>query len=532
MEIGKTVKLRPPLIADPYVKVFHTELITKRSDYHIRPVPLIHLRVANIAPYLIGVVSNQFVFAQGPPGSGKSTVAFYAAQRFAMKNQDVPIVWMSLTSGVLVTFYGGYLTSEFLPPDSDLSQLEFHKWSVYHGKPRKRLSDQKVHCLFIDGVNEANRAHLPLRRWARDLHIEGFGEANIKVIASEHHTLLCPNGYTKVVLKPWSFEDFVTVCTDSDVFSSVVVQLGGRRATEYTYDDASRRALLKYKYFFAGRSVRYMFEKNVSDVRAELQRAMTDIIDRESFFQMKVGENNMQVVNRLMMKVDGFDQIVSEFVVRCLHQSCRGTDIALLHRNKFAQRNAVMDGWVLASDFIYSAKNDLLGGRVFDVVFPSNGMPTRGAANTSYVRGAGRVISFDSNEPMHINNAVDIVAGNLFVPGVFYQGGYDVVQVLPASSAASPPPILRFVQVTRREDHEIKLHYMRCFLNVVNAALVAAGLPIIRNIEVVMAYPTNLIDITPNPLDASAEWTVVGAPCHDDPTVTYHTVVFDRLSTL
>lgn len=58
VEIGKTVKLRPPFIADPYVKVFHTELITKRSDYHIRPVPLIHLRVANIASYLIGIATN------------------------------------------------------------------------------------------------------------------------------------------------------------------------------------------------------------------------------------------------------------------------------------------------------------------------------------------------------------------------------------------------------------------------------------------------------------------------------------------
>lgn len=98
------MKFRPPFIGDPYVKVFHTELITKRSDCHIRSVPLIHLRVANIASYLIGIATIPFVLAQGPPDSGKSTVAFYAAQRFAMKNQDVPIVWMSLTTGVLVTF--------------------------------------------------------------------------------------------------------------------------------------------------------------------------------------------------------------------------------------------------------------------------------------------------------------------------------------------------------------------------------------------------------------------------------------------
>lgn len=528
LEIGKTVKLRPPQIHDPFVKVFHTELITKRSDHTIRPVPLINLRPANIASYLAEMTRNRLVFAQGPPGSGKSTVAFYAAQRAAMESQDLPIVWMSLTTGVLITFYRGYLTSQYLPPDSEISQLEFHKWTVSHGKPVKHARDQKVHCLYIDGVNKVNRVHLALHRWENDLRIPGFGQAYIKIITSEQVAVPTPHDYTKVLMMPWTFDDFVTLCTNEDFFNSVVVQLGGRRTNVYPYDDASRRALLQYKYFFAGRSARYMFEKRVSEVKDELQRAMGEIIDRESFFQMNVGENNMQAVNRLMIKVDGFSQIISEFVVRCFQQRFSRVEIAMLHRNQFVRRNAVMDGWALESDFIHSAKNDLFGGRLFDVIFPPDGVPTRGAANTSFARGTGRVISFYRNEPVQINAAADIVAGNFFVPDVYNQGGYDLVQVVPGLVAT--PLILRFVQVTRREDHGIKLHYMRVFLNAVNTALAISGLPIITNIEVVMAYPTDLIDRVPDPQNAPAGWTVVGAPRNDDPTVTYHTVVFDRLT--
>jgi hypothetical protein len=116
----------------------------------------------------------------------------------------------------------------------------------------------------------------------------------------------------------------------------------------------------------------------------------------------------------------------------------------------------------------------------------------------------------------------------------FTQGGYDAAQIRLVESFRA----IRFVQVTRQEDHGLKIHYMRRFLTAVNDILRSASFAEIVTIEIVLAYPRDKIVRVPNPAN-HATWrktgttstirarhgTTVGSPL----TIDYGVIVFDRL---
>ena len=133
--------------------------------------------------------------------------------------------------------------------------------------------------------------------------------------------------------------------------------------------------------------------------------------------------------------------------------------------------------------------------RVREVVFEHHVPPQVGPANTTY----GSIRCFDMHrnlpDPLPLDN---IAVDNWFIPEGALPGGFDGLQVRPARLLS--PFALRFVHIVRQpRTHALQIHYMRGCLDKCNEVLQAAGLPPITIIEIIIAYPVELVAHVPNP---------------------------------
>lgn len=313
------------------------------------------------------------------------------------------------------------------------------------------------------------------------------------------------------------------MCNCPEFFASVVGRLGGSptKAPEtYTNDEKAR--LLRYKFFYAGHSIRYMFEYTVEQVRQDIEEAFERVSNYSELISMNMGRSSSVAVNTLLSRAitpPHNTVLISEYVARSLANKVIGDEIRDLHRNRYVKMNPCMDGWALEADFIYSVQQNALVNRVHDVVFN----PTRvaGAINTTYV--SNRIIRFHRNAPENLTME-DIEINNWFIPEVFNQGGFDCVQV---RGHRDSPLALRFVQITRQQCHLLRIYYMRICLNAFNEVLLANHKPPITEIDIIVAYPTDLIARVPNP-QLEQEWTIIGHPRIPPPTINYGVIVFHR----
>jgi hypothetical protein len=526
-------QLKSPVEQDPYVTLYHTELISARYDFLIRQHPIIHVNNRSVADMYGRLFSgnSSHLTISGPPGSGKSTTSFYYVLKAADHFRDQPIIWISLDTNLIIYFFNGYLdVQQFAPEDLTTfspKNIQFRYKSSSKSPAAKSSAPQNACFVYIDGVRKHHICYFTHL-------VEWFALSYIRIITSDQSVDIGCNRLTPYRLLFWTMDDYRALCQSDIVFATVVVQLGGNANRTYTIDEKVR--LLNYKYFYGGYSLRYMFEMNVDDVTVDLSFAMGSISHKPAFCRFEVETAADRAVNKLLVTAGGAGggiRLVSEYVLRKFQREFDRTDIILLHANSNIRWHAVMDGWACEADILWSVRHNQLGSRFFDVNFLVDG-PAIGVMNETYVAG-GQVFDFCRNSVTKLVTLTDITVNDWFIPEVYNPGGFDAVQVIAGRNQS--PFVLRFIQVTRQSNHELKVDYMRIFLQKMNDERLRIHNryhpnqqtpQVINEMEIVIVYPSDLLDRVPNPSN-NVQWIIRGAPRKSNPDVTYQVVTFHRL---
>ena len=249
--------------------------------------------------------------------------------------------------------------------------------------------------------------------------------------------------------------------------------------------DNDIECIVDEKFYYSGYSARWMFQYSISEVENEAKEKIREIIDFKTLLKGLNGDRSSVAVNHLFSSTFSNDNnsvvtlIISEYVSRLLCEKC---DISFIIEATIKCRtlqNPSFDGWILEMDVLHHIKNNLISGRLKLISINDNNIDD--AFDNSFICFLS--VPFDN-----IILSKDYKINTWFIPEKYNQGGYDAVQLLSENT-------LRFIQITRAKRHELKLSHMNKFINNFNESqLNNNNNKIITNIEIVMIYPTELID--------------------------------------
>ena len=190
----------------------------------------------------------------GPPGVGKSTTVWlWVCNQVKYNNKVESVLWVHLDSRVKIVHIRKTGFFKVFPKKDNYSDYIF------------KASDDIV---VIDGVTHANLS------FESDM-IAGFEKNKRRkmVSVSSMSTLTNPDHYSQIGISfftamPWSLDEYYEATKDDLFYEKVKSKLliDGSDDT----GEISRTTLVEQKYYYAGCSARWMFQKNIDEVRFDI----------------------------------------------------------------------------------------------------------------------------------------------------------------------------------------------------------------------------------------------------------------------
>jgi DNA polymerase III delta prime subunit len=386
----------------------------------------------------------------GPPGTGKSTTALAFAS--TLDSNKWIVTWIHLSRmdfPVCVRYERGTKKSRKIdlkdPMLPDLDDVLFD------------VGDSTQHIVFVDGYTLTGNRHIDIQQTCYSWLKKDKVNRRLVVVCS-----MSSRGKTKLeedmmsnveefFVYSWELDEYLAAVKHDAFFNNVKHNLDSSDDLQISSAEtlqASRAALIKSKFYFAGGCSRFMFLFKTATVTEYLDDSVAAVSDIMPYIKGVIGDISNAVINRLFSnyrKPGGISRkarttcIVSEWAASQLAM-IGGPDLvknlAVVARN---QHNPAMDGWMFEMWFFALLGN--CGVTLCDDI-----------GNKQEEWSSSSVLTFTEVPTLPDDYGVWLK------PIKWNQGGYDAIFIDKTSGR------VRFVQVTRGDSHSFKIEYFYKFL--------------------------------------------------------------------
>jgi hypothetical protein len=370
---------------------------------------------------------NEFdkaLHVEGPPGTGKSTIAWAWA---CLQAKEKSILWVHrdhMSKGRVAYLSNDGIVSFSAKADSLCSFID----------------NAAADIVIVDGLTKDSKDLMG----AALVWSDNDSQTSRKSVIVSSSQFVAPgedyqaNGVLEFSMPSWTLCQYQSACRNDEFYKDIETRMG---------PGDEKEEIIMNKFFAAGASARWMFAFDYETlVTKEIPTYIAKINDAKVLLAGMGGDRSLTTVNHLcMVNKDRKGFIVSEFAMRLIAEKCEQSFIA--EASAFAKKfkNPAFDGWVFELDF-------LLRLRLADdsdhsiVVFDDKAEEEQWTVSSRE--------SFDNPSDL---SQIQLADGMWLIPKRWNQGGYDAVQVLENGG-------LRFVQVTRGATHSLKLDYFAMFI--------------------------------------------------------------------
>eukprot|EP00750_Incisomonas_marina_P022432 INCI4969.3.p1 GENE.INCI4969.3~~INCI4969.3.p1 ORF type:complete len:755 (-),score=101.31 INCI4969.3:75-2174(-) len=429
---------------------------------------------------------------EGPPGTGKSTVA-WAWACYMARQQSVVWVHCDHNDDNVITLLGGGCVSFWTVKPTQV------KFLVDIAEPIALWAGATL--LIVDGVtNETAPLLTSAAGWAKA--VRGRRAVTVSSVQVNVKSHIADNlRLDKMTVYSWTFEEYTLACTDAQFWDQVKGILGWVEAPQRgEIDDRNgeepefqpmtdmeyRDVLIARKFAVAGHSARWMFYAELDRlIEVTVPDCLQEVGNYNDLAQGLNGQRANFAVNQLVSmfhkpppQLPAF-QLVSRFVTRYVAERC---EISFLTAAANANPNPTFDGWVLELEFLcrirlaHASKND---GHDYVSVYEQS---PHGATELR-LPVADRVLF---RGDFHAVRSCNIVDATWFIPLKWNQGGYD--------AAMYRDGCLYFFQITRNTAHAEKWTPMNALASAVHDRLVQQGVADgLQFVEHIYVLPPNVV---------------------------------------
>jgi hypothetical protein len=397
---------------------------------------------------------------RGPSGCGKSTAAWRYTVEQARKGKS--ICWVNLKE-----WKATYFKDYHLHPPLRFAPVV----TVVEG-----LLTAGLQILVLDGLRDNTMQALSTL-------IEAAVEREVDLIIVSAQQLPLKGacgGMAVYSAKAWTMEEYVEACSHDPFFSQVLVNLLPSGAVPLAaYSKAERRELLERKWFFAGHSARWMFDRRNAEIVAEIRESLKSVVDFGLLFDCshetsgrayREAQYTVMLADPVQDPLRGETKMTftSPLVVRMLSRRVGGAAIQKLHEFASARGNPSIKSQALQIDFIKSLYNQTLAGRVYYVNETGFEGPTERALEPepalTHPHTSSQIIECSRDalpeESAHAH------AGAWFVPKVWYECDFDAAQI---REVAPGTQSLRVAKIAATGQLDLGIHGAVTFLQSLNA---------------------------------------------------------------
>ncbi|EKX35137.1 hypothetical protein GUITHDRAFT_118684 [Guillardia theta CCMP2712] len=419
----------------------------------------------------------------GPPGTGKTTTTMSFMQSRGME-EGWRVICFRLWKWGIVEFLqvdDGVLRKCEMPADNAGAWIPKFL--------RERAPSGKKTLVSIDGYRQGEQAHgfvlsaclywvhreLENRRLVITTSMSSRAKKSSEQDANEK--------VEEMMVYSWTMEEYLEACRYDAFYKSVADVMkwsldeeeGSMDEGEGSMDETEqerRSREIESKYQIVGGSCRYMFERRTDEAIQELRDGIEAVPDFASLFDMGMGERANNAVNRLHGKYRVGDEVhwtlVSRFVSMELAQRLGETFVRKIEELVDATGNPTLRGWLFEMLFFARIRGAGLQ------------LTTRSEIVDDWKRC--NVIRLEAMQ-IHKLQEKTKVARVCLKPLKWNQGGYDAVIVDWSEK------FVRFVQVTTRQSHDLKLRYMAKCLQ-----LLGIGKEEGWKVEIVFVVPEEILN--------------------------------------
>ncbi len=173
----------------------------------------------------------------------------------------------------------------------------------------------------------------------------------------------------------WSLQEFLTICLKEEYFWKMVLDTvselaqkllasASKELEKLTSDELCvfKEALLTEKFYFSGGSARWMFRRNIEEIRRKSDSALASVGSFSALVKGDMGEGAPGSINRLYQtRIDekgGWSHFfVSQYVSRKIFTQHGGTAANVMWEWALAMNNPSVLGWAYEAKFFASWKN-------------------------------------------------------------------------------------------------------------------------------------------------------------------------------
>ena len=391
---------------------------------------------------------NKALHIEGPPGTGKSTIAWVWA---CFTAQSANVVWLhrGADGGSRISLLGaGYIVYFDVHANLELVLTQILSACALLARANIIVVDgitNKRKDLFGDTVRWANAS--PHRRavlvTSAQIVFPGQFKADYNI-----STFSMPS---------WTFDQYRKACENDTFYNAVKWRLGwveAKKRLDPTQDENDyKNELLGDKFFQAGFSARWMFSLSSS----QLTKVILDYVDKvESYDQLAAGLTGTRAtaaIGHLVAKDEHRNHfLVSRAVTRAVVDKCEAKAITMAARLSKKYGNGAFDGWVFEFDFLMNLRlaAEPTGSQSVTLTVGEHALVT-----SEEWKVDRQATVYHAADLEGLDNA-DFAPHSWYIPQKVNQGGFDVVMV-------TGPNSLRFVQLTVASHHSQKLKYLREF---------------------------------------------------------------------
>jgi hypothetical protein len=360
---------------------------------------------------------DKALHVEGPPGTGKSTIAWAWA---CSQAKEKSVLWVHrdhMSKGRVA----------YLSNDGIVS------FPAKAGSLCSFIDNATADIVIVDGLTKDSKDLMG----AALVWSDKDSQPSRKSVIVSSSQFVAPgedyqaNGVLEFSMPSWTLRQYQSACRNNKFYKDIETRMGPGDTAEEKITN---------KFFVAGASARWMFSFDYERlVTKEIPTYIAKINDAKVLVAGMGGDRSLTTVNHLcMVNKDRKGFVVSEFAMRLIAEKCEQSFIAEATSYAEAYGNPAFDGWVLELDFLLQlrlAKKHGLDLCVYDDM-----------VQESWSVSSRKHFDKPSDLPQ-----IALADGMWLIPKRWNQGGYDAVQVLSSG--------LRFLQVTRGATHSLKLDY-------------------------------------------------------------------------
>ena len=373
--------------------------------------------------------SSSCSYITGDPGCGKSCVVWSWCCYKVTKGKTV--LWIHPTDREKIP-ERVLLLNGFNDEDSTFMGTTY-SYSVKTSLP-------KADILVLDGITEKNSN-------------ECFGwvvpkKYSCKFVVSSQQLQLKKEEDLKneYVLSCWEKEDFIDALKNEALLKWI------RSTPDVLPNSGTVEEIVDFKYFYAGRSARWMFQYTINDVKLFIGKHLDRCPNFDTLVTGMSGPQSSVAINHLISKLP--DKTVDLISLYATQQLLKNTA-----RKSIAEAELLLQGYPTCLGFLFEIK--FLFRIRLGKEKPSTPIQLNGLDGNSETWGYNKEYTLDEFSFKDISTCAE---NDWIIPN-WNQQAYDYVQIYELNNTASTTQMkLRFVQLTKASNHKFNPSSVQAFI--------------------------------------------------------------------